>query len=61
MRYELSLDALKLTGFSRSNEIPRTKKYSNTGITNLQYNIRRLCGEEKGNVTVLINTNNLIV
>jgi hypothetical protein len=42
-------------------EFHATEAYSNSGLTNVQYSIKRLCREEKGNVTDLINPSNLIV
>jgi hypothetical protein len=42
-------------------EFHATEAYSNLGITNVQYRIRRLCREEKKEVTDLINPSNLIV
>jgi hypothetical protein len=40
-------------------EFHATEPYSNLGLTNVSYSIRRLCREEKKKVTVLINPNNL--
>jgi hypothetical protein len=33
--------------------------YSNLGLTNVYYSVRRLCRQEKEKVTVLINPNNI--
>jgi hypothetical protein len=42
-------------------EFHATEAYSNLGLTNVQYSIRRLCREEKKKVTDLINPSKLIV
>jgi hypothetical protein len=38
-----------------------TEAYSNLGLTNVQYSIKRLCREEKEKITDQINPSNLIV
>jgi hypothetical protein len=42
-------------------EFHATEAYSNLGLTDVQYSIRRLCREEKEKITDLINPSNLIV
>jgi hypothetical protein len=42
-------------------EFHTTEEYSNLGLTNVQYSIKRLCREEMEKVADLINPCNLIV
>jgi aspartate/methionine/tyrosine aminotransferase len=52
--YSSLLASVEVMGFHA------TEAYSNLGLTNVQYSIRRLCREEKEKFTVLINPNNPI-